>query len=64
MDGLVEGHERPAASPRFPDCRGSLFTDVRRAYGGTLTYDARWREGVEGMAFRDRQGRTVRLPER
>jgi len=53
IDGLVVGHELVSASLQFPDRWRALIAEVRRVYGGTLTYGANWGEEVQGIAFWD-----------
>ncbi len=53
FDGLVVGHELVTASLGFPDRWRALIGDVRRVYGGTLTYGANWGDEVQKIAFWD-----------
>jgi hypothetical protein len=53
FDGLVVGHELATASLPFPERWRGLIADVRKVYGGTLTYGANWGEEVRGIAFWD-----------
>jgi hypothetical protein len=53
VDGLFVGHELVSASLRDPDRWRALIADVRRVYGGTLTYGANWGPEFEGIAFWD-----------
>ncbi len=53
MDGLVVGHELTTATLGHPERWRALIADVRRVYGGTLTYGANWGEEVRGIRFWD-----------
>jgi len=53
LEGFVVGHELVSASTRFPDRWRTLIADVRRVYGGTLTYGANWGDEVRKIAFWD-----------
>ncbi len=53
FDGLVVGHELTRAALECPDRWRALIADVRRVYGGTITYGANWGEEVRGIRFWD-----------
>jgi hypothetical protein len=53
IDGLVVGHELTSAALGHPDRWRALIAEVRRVYGGTLTYGANWGEEVRGIRFWD-----------
>jgi hypothetical protein len=53
FDGLVVGHELVTSSLGFPDRWRAIIGDVRRVYGGTLTYGANWGDEVKKIQFWD-----------
>ena len=53
MDGLVIGHELGSATARDPGRWRALAGEVRRVYGGTLTYSANWDHEAEAIGFWD-----------
>ena len=53
IDGLVVGHELPAASLSYPDRWRALIGEARRVYGGLITYGASWDHEADQLGFWD-----------
>ena len=53
FEALVIGHELPSATLPYPDRWRAMISEVRRAYGGLITYGANWDHEAEQLRFWD-----------